>query len=341
YNLQDKLGSKWATLKLQSRSWTNTGTPVYRGGDVVRGEFTLDLNQQERMKDISVIRGVINYGTSSNIFLEHRRSLWSNDCSGNLLGRYSWPFTLTFPKKALLQLDSKTTRPYALPPTFYDETKRWAISYQVEVTMLRVARPDVKLVAPIHFVPLSRPEDLPPPGQLDYRESMRFLGPEADPDGWEALEPVLMVGNISGSRPIAVTCKLAISSPLCYVRGTAIRCILTIETGDAETLALLTSESVPQVKLIRKVGFEKEMALRTTPGDGKTRDIPEQYVNIVSTMALHPAVWWRSDEQTGSNARRCTLNGQIRLDKDLIPSCFFPGIVILVRQQSLMPWSYA
>ncbi|EPQ58874.1 hypothetical protein GLOTRDRAFT_135891 [Gloeophyllum trabeum ATCC 11539] len=116
-----------------------------------------------------------------------------------------------------------------------------------------------------------------------------FLGYGLDPNGWSAPESTLVVGTTVTGRPIAVTCK---------------------------------------VKLMRKLGFEKDQALHSGLDD-RPRSIPEDQVNIVSVTKIESAAWWKPDDKPTHNQTRCTLNGEILVADDLTPSCFFPGFVVL------------
>jgi hypothetical protein len=98
------------------------------------------------------IKGKIITGSGSGdacIFLNHSHPLWSKAMgdprspsdvrhSGKLVGTYSWPFSITLPKKVALQpTPGSPTQSYRLPQTFVERYTRVSIQYELVVNIVR------------------------------------------------------------------------------------------------------------------------------------------------------------------------------------------------------------
>lgn len=55
-----------------------------------------------------------------------------------------------------------------------------------------------------------RPPLFPPLRLISYREGTPLLGPDIDPEGWHALEPVQIEGMLFKVRPVNITCTVSI-----------------------------------------------------------------------------------------------------------------------------------
>lgn len=54
YALQDKTGNDWVSLKVKSRAADPKNTPLFSGGDIIKGEVQLDLPKAETLKGLTI-----------------------------------------------------------------------------------------------------------------------------------------------------------------------------------------------------------------------------------------------------------------------------------------------
>jgi hypothetical protein len=126
------------------------------------------------------------------------------------------------------------------------------------------------------------------------------------------------------------TCKLCCtvnqkyscnSNKLCYTRGTAIPCVMVVETPDKQALDLLSSPRAVVVRLQRRVTYNASTATNHTHAKGTGYQAAVEY--------LATAVFWPGPACDGSASRR--LDGEIQLSKNLKPSSALMHFSITVR----------
>lgn len=149
--------------------------------------------------------------------------------------------------------------------------------------------------------------------QLAYQENSPLLPPETDPEGWRTLTPVIVRGSVFTARNVDVKCTLSLANPLSYTRGSVIPLFLTMSSNDTQTLDLLSSGKAASVRLLRRVKYHMAASQLSNMKQGGA-EWKE------STDYLDNAVWWPANDGGGDrhNRRMC---GEIRLLKDLKPSC--------------------
>lgn len=97
---------------------------------------------------------------------------------------------------------------------------------------------------------------------------------------------------------------------LCYTRGTAIPCIMMIETPDEQALDLLSSPRAVIVRLQRRITYSAGAQAHQTHAAGKEW---QAAIDYPSTAAFWPG-------PACDQGRRRRLDGEIQLSKRLKPS---------------------
>jgi hypothetical protein len=170
-----------------------------------------------------------------------------------------------------------------------------------------ISSPYHSLRTSLAYVPGTKPG---PPSflrQLAYQQNCPLPGPEVDEDGWKTFSPVRNSGIVFNKRKAAVNCTLSLAKPLIFTRGSAIPCILDIESQDPQALDLLSAPKAVRVQLRRTVRYH----LASAPNSSAS------WTENVSD--IQAAVWWPSHNgRTSPSVRR--LEGEIHLPRDLQPS---------------------
>lgn len=138
------------------------------------------------------------------------------------------------------------------------------------------------------------------------------MGPDIDTDGWKTLESVSINGTVFNDRLVKAKCTLSLAKPLCYTRGTAIPCVMIIETPDEQALDLLSSPRAVVVRLQRRVTYNASPTTVHTQAHTAGRGW-QAAVDYPST-----AVFWPGPAYDEGKGRR--LDGEIQLSKYLKPS---------------------
>ncbi|KAJ6624071.1 hypothetical protein B0H10DRAFT_1785488 [Mycena sp. CBHHK59/15] len=345
YHLTTSKGSRWATLKVSSRSPTPTHIPTFLEGDKISGSFTLNLDSGESITCVrAVAKGQIIPGPTDAeafTFAEAASTLWSKDAgdprnaastsrySGKLSGHYEWPFTLDMPGTVTLPATNQyASGTFRLPQTFLERRFPTSVQYVLIVHINRSRfRLNSRQATMFAYVPATRP---PPPSllrQLAYQENSPLLGPDADPTGWEQLPPFTVRGVVFSTRPVEAVCNFSLAKPLCYTRGSPIPCVITLSSTDTQALDLLSSPRAISVHLRRR--------LRPVMPASKRSGIFDANADLSADPAedMAAAAWWPSPvgaqddtpmpcgDGTARTVRRRTLDGEIQLSKILKPSC--------------------
>ncbi|TDL25703.1 hypothetical protein BD410DRAFT_604749 [Rickenella mellea] len=337
FSLFSARNQPWATLKVSSNAPSVRFLPSYFEGQSISGNINLDLCKPDAIQSVSVTLSgqIVATNVTPFTFLEEKQLLWSTDMgdprsptssgqlkySGKLQGAYRWVFSFTMPSTCSVSWKSKEP-PIALPipPSFSERGATQYINYELFVWIRRgPLRIDSKLGTSLGYSPRIRPDPPSMLRQLAYQNGSPIVGPEGDPKGWTVSQPIPIKGTLFGKRPVEATCTLSISVqlalalPLCYTRGTAIPCSMTISARDCQAVDLLATPKSPQVRLLRKVNYG---AVEQPLGkDGQT--LTHSTTDIVS------AVWWPDGNEECTDVHTRRLNGEIHLPKDLQPSFIF------------------
>ncbi|KAF9478874.1 hypothetical protein BDN70DRAFT_933059 [Pholiota conissans] len=343
----EKSGRPIAVLTLFSEAALSKNIPTYVEGSMIKGNLRLSLGQGDSVRSVTItVQGQFITGVNPEDqlnFIDITKTLWSqsdgapknatadHDSSspptdeqpstkfnGKLQGEYLWPFAIDLPKKVNLSLDGRSdgrqaSEPFAPPQTFNERTVRAGIHYEISV---RIARGRFRLSTQFGYIPTIKPPPFLPLRRLAYQEGTKLLGPHVDTEGWHSQDPVQVQGRIFDNRPVNVACKLYISKPLSYTRGSVIPLYLHLESDDQEALDLLSSPKGIAVHLRRHVNFgilEKKANAKVI-----------SYQSTVEDSL--PAVWWPSIEENNPPAsdRRRYVNGELHLKVGLKPSSDMP-----------------
>ncbi|KAI0767593.1 hypothetical protein C8Q74DRAFT_1203955 [Fomes fomentarius] len=321
YHLANSKGQPWLILKVISGVPASAYLPAFFEGKAITGSVTLHREKEDSIRSISV--QVIGQMTSSVTevldFVQISETLWdasspSSSCSpSKLVGRHSWPFSLTLPTHCQLKSSNGQEQSYRLPNSFSERMARVHIQYQVLVTVHRSRfRVDSKLGTVIGYSPLIRPDAPSMARQLAYLENTPLPGPDSDPDGWKCLPPLPIHGSVFSTRSVDALCTVCTESSLCYTRGSVIPCVITIETKDPQALDLLSGPQTPVVRLLRQIATG-EASLNPS---GSKRLPSLEYEHGVQELAT--AVWWPDSSR---HPHRRTLHGEIHLPAGLKPTC--------------------
>ncbi|KAF9058188.1 hypothetical protein BJ165DRAFT_114949 [Panaeolus papilionaceus] len=346
----------WLTLEL-STGPTNADrwkrTPRYFGGDSVSGTIKLAIDGSQNISAITILlKGRIitsfsEWGT--HVFLEHTIPIWNgkhslngpgsissgqavggphtgqrNLKSGNLEIPFSFPFptevNLTTNTKGKCSPDIQTIFP--TPQSFLERDLPSNIDYELVVRVKHgLLRADTKLKVPVVFIPRITPDPVPPRRQAAYLEgAFQLPSPLSDPEGWEPLEPCTISGVFGSDNHVDVECSIYLARPLCYTRGTVIPCYMTLSSRNSQALEQLAKPEWQNVRLTRNVIYFEDAV----------RDI-ERYIGgkVVEPSyrsdEAEVAVWWELPKHVSGvqSSYSKTLEGEIHLSEDLIPSSNF------------------
>ncbi|KAM5546092.1 hypothetical protein V8D89_000218 [Ganoderma adspersum] len=328
YHLMNSRDRPWLTLKVVSKAPASTYLPSFHEGDPVGGSVTISLRKEEPIKAISI--QVLGQMTSSVTeilnFVQVSETLWntpsSESSSGNtghsdskLVGEHSWPYLLNLPNVCQVQSRNGSMETFPLPASFSERMARVHIQYQVIVTVHRSRfRVDSTLGTVFGYLPIIRPGPPSMARQLAYLENTPLPGPDADPDGWHCLEPLPIRGSVFSTREVDARCTFALAKPLSYTRGSAIPCVMVVETTDPQALDLLSAPRSLVVRLLRQIA--------TGVGGASGTRLPSlEFERAVHEFAT--AVW--QGDAYGAARRRPAharvLHGEIHLAPGLKPTC--------------------
>ncbi|EKM78643.1 hypothetical protein AGABI1DRAFT_59597 [Agaricus bisporus var. burnettii JB137-S8] len=313
-------------LKIHSSAKSSKSLPTFFEKENIRGQLTIDAEKGDSIHAIYItITGRVVTGSSegdSFIFLRHNVPVWSrasdaprlpsssqNTTGTKLLGNCIWPLSIAIPRTVKVATGTGDTQECRLPETFLERHTRVSVQYDLKLHISRgKLRASSEIKTAFGFISSTRPD---PPSllrQLAYQQGCPLPNPQTDPDGWKPLGPVSCRGVMSKSRKIETRCTLAIAKPLCFTRGTAIPCCLTIEGTDSEALDILARPSSIVLSLQRRVRFYNQTYF-ARPDVAWNESVDE----------IGTACWWPSQTMASTTHRR-QLEGEIHLSKDLRPS---------------------
>ncbi|KAF8181275.1 hypothetical protein BJ912DRAFT_1062143 [Pholiota molesta] len=346
----EKGGKPIAVLTLFTEAGASKTIPTYVEGSMIKGNLRLSLDQADSIQGITVnVQGQYITGVNPDDqlnFLDISQTLWSqsdgaprnatadHDSSlppaaeqppskftGKIQGEYLWPFAINFPRKVNLSLERKSdgrdvSEPFAPPQTFTERNVRGGINYEISIRIARGRfKADRRMSTQFGYIPSTRPPALLPMRRLAYQQGTQLIGPYTDVDGWHSQDAVQVQGNIFKNRPVNLTCKLYISKPLSYTRGSVVPLYLHLESDDNQTLDLLASPKAISVHLRRHVSY----GLLENKAKGIT------YKSAAEDSL--PAIWWPSTsglENPPAHDRSRYVNGELHLKIDLKPTSNMP-----------------
>ncbi|KAF7976618.1 hypothetical protein HWV62_2290 [Athelia sp. TMB] len=106
-------------------------------------------------------------------------------------------------------------------------------------------------------------------------------------------------------------CTLSLATPLCYTKGTAIPCVLVIESPNAQDLDLLSSPKAVDIRLQRCVTYS------SIPPSLRTHAVRKDWNSSVDFPSA--ATFWPGPPCENPHQRQ--LDGEIQLSPHLKPSC--------------------
>ncbi|KAJ6618157.1 hypothetical protein B0H10DRAFT_2378528 [Mycena sp. CBHHK59/15] len=346
YEIKNRSGKPWTTLTLLADPRISRSTATFVEGSSITGSVKLSLHNQDPIQSITIfVRGdLITAGVPDERvnFFRLRKILWSTSMGNprtlggsgeswdaKLQGEYHWPFDIKIPQHTKSMYAEGEER-FCLPHSFKERFSRASIEYYLELRIARGKfRTDDRLITTFGYFSMQQPERPSPLRQLAYQNNAPVPGPYSDPEGWHALESVRIRGTVFGDRDVDAKCTAFLAKPLCYTRGTAIPCAMTIETGDTQAADILASIKSSALYLQRcvKCSF-----------DGST--------NTFSPCGQ--AFWWpSSDGEFAENTHQRHIMGEIHLRKDLQPSSAIKELRIEVSgffdilDSTNLPFQYA
>ncbi|KAF6758843.1 hypothetical protein DFP72DRAFT_807356 [Ephemerocybe angulata] len=145
-----------------------------------------------------------------------------------------------------------------LPPTFLERKILVNLHYEfvIKITHGLLRRQD-KIKTNLLHTPSLEPGPFSFKRQTAYAEGRTLPQPADDFEGWEALPPVAMKGELLDQRTIDLECTLFLGKPLTYTRGSVVPCHLTLNSSDIQALNLLAIPSTPRLRLMRRVLYSE------------------------------------------------------------------------------------
>ncbi|KAJ6598271.1 hypothetical protein DFH09DRAFT_55718 [Mycena vulgaris] len=318
YELKNLRSKPWVTLTLCADPRLNRTTPTFTDGSSITGSINLSLQKEDGIKSIVVfVRGdLVTEGDPDERrgFLRIEKVVWTAamgdprapnenvNWGEKLRGEYHWPLSMKFPER-LAVAESGAGEGFRLPHSFTERFSRASIEYYLELRITRGRfRADDRLITQFGYFSMQQPARPSLLRQLAYESSVPILGPQSDAEGWHALEPVRLRGTIFGERAVDAKCTVFLAKPLCYTRGTAIPCAMTIQTDDTQAADILASIKSSALYLQRSVNCSFGASWSKFKPCGQ-------------------ATWWPSPEAASpENSTERHLMGEIHLRKDLQPS---------------------
>jgi len=320
--------SPWATLNILSNARSATQLPSFTEGDNIAGSLSLDLRNVETVHSIVIsVKGTIITAVDPGgcyEFLDCVQTLWSKSMgdprqsgstqgkfNGKLFGTYLWPFSFQLPVEVYVpRLKGLPPQSFRLPQTFRERHTRPSVQYELDLCITRgKLRSNSHLKTALVYVSCTKPDPPTMLRQLAYQENSPLLGPEADPEGWKSM-PFQVRGTIFNARTVQANCILSLATPLCYSKGTAIPCIISIETPDSQAMDLLSSPRAIDVRLRRCVTYRENAGIVKKMGSGSSEIIED----------ITTAVWWPSQDGHTTKPGQRRLNGEMQLSNALKPT---------------------
>ncbi|KAJ7177035.1 hypothetical protein C8R46DRAFT_889265 [Mycena filopes] len=298
---------QWGSLALTSAARSARSSPLFFGGDRVRGTFELaDSESMDSIRSITVsVVGSIVTGPlvdDTAVFLKLPTVLWSRKALSAHTERI-WPFSIPLPGEVNIRGAS-----YALPESFLERHTRVSVIYEISIVVSRgLFRPNTTSSTRFRYVPCTQPGTPSLLRQRAYARSLALPGPTEDFEGWQTFVTVMSHGHVFKSRQAVVQCTLSLATPHCYTRGSPIPCWLTLESGDLQALDFFADPAAVRVRLRRCIRYQG-MALSMMP---TSVDAAQEFTDVAS------AVWWERPSDT-DGAHRRTLEGEIHVPGNVV-----------------------
>ncbi|KAF9473797.1 hypothetical protein BDN70DRAFT_937148 [Pholiota conissans] len=321
------------SLNLFFDSALSKNMPTLIEGSPLKGNVTLKLDRPDSITSVSfgvdgefLLGGTT--GTEENyFFLKEERSIWSSTdgeprpsfddstpvekltFKGTLHGGYTWPISFDLPKEVEIK-KKQTSRTFPLPQSFSEKFIRATIRYTVWVKVARrgFLATDKTLSMPFTYVRVTSPPALPPLREVVYQEGTPLLSPSVYPDGWHTEGPLQIKGILSKTVPFTFQCTLYLAKPLAYTTGNFVPLFLKFESDNVNVLELLSNPKAIHAR-IRRYTVDHIHASNALDNNS-FRD----YLDYSQR-----AVWWPSDENTGSGGVRL-MNGEVHLKPAMYPN---------------------
>ncbi|TEB36769.1 hypothetical protein FA13DRAFT_1727124 [Coprinellus micaceus] len=248
--------------------------------------------------------------------------------------------------------------------------RRLTVSVQYELTLtITHGRLSTKsrVSTPIIYTPVTVPPTMTLGRQRAYQQRQIPPSPDLDPDGWKQVSPVSIRGTFNDQTALAVNYTLYLAAPLSYAR--VIPLYLTISCDDdVGALNLFADPRTPRVRLRRSTRVSVNQPLGTegatsprwdgipnasnphglpgiepfiTTADGEDEEETLGPSDETDGQEIGAAVWCTPANLTHELQER-RLYGEIRLPRELQPTCKFPLFNILVSElQSGGAWANA
>ncbi|TEB23785.1 hypothetical protein FA13DRAFT_1402892 [Coprinellus micaceus] len=275
---------------------------------------------------------------------------------GKLRGKFEWPFSFPFPKDFPYFGKRKGSGEtlFTTPQTLMERGVNATIIYEVIVKVISgLFRNKHKIIANVLYVPSLISPELPILRCEAYRTGLYLCSPLEDPDGWAALKPLNIrisarrtegSSNYTKIEAITATCTVYVAKPTTYTRGTLIPCYIVCQNTNPDPnqpnhlLRTFAGQECVSLRLKRRLVYFRDarqgasVVARdpTAVSSGKYAGLDDM---CDETKKVGPsAVWW-SPRGAGSGeyaarANVVTLEGEMHLDGDLLPSCDVPFLLV-------------
>ncbi|KZV63882.1 hypothetical protein PENSPDRAFT_757641 [Peniophora sp. CONT] len=321
FSIRTAKGVPWLTMHLRSRATSAKYLPLYCDRDKIRGDVTLQLQADMRVKAIVLkYRCTVSEQGSvphRDIVLDMEHCIWapSGGASFGVLhkGRHVMPFMFLIPDEVPNPKEPGTMA--ALPPTF---SERGGSSVYVDYTLsvsFRKPGPQIsrKITTGVGYFPRSVCGTPSPLRSLASQNNISPPGPELDPRGWRILSSVKSSTTELGTRVINTMCTLAVAEPLSFAVGSSIPVFLTIRSPDSHALELAASGASVQLRRVIEIG----------------RRGSERRHGAVDCKYIADAVFWSYERDTLSYEEGTReLQGEVVIPKGTMPSFTFTNIVL-------------
>ncbi|KAH9476041.1 hypothetical protein JR316_0011610 [Psilocybe cubensis] len=315
----DKNGKTFATLTLIANKLFSDKVPTFVEGAPIKGMIHLNLDNEkpEHVSSLSIrVEGQLITGGSqfwgyTYTFLDVTQEIWtrSHDESGLTQGQCTWPISINLPEKVSMQTGTdKHPEMFRLPQTFNERNIHSTVRYELSMKITRsgLLRSNDILSTPFAFIPVTRPDPFPPLKRLAYDEGTPLLPPKVDPEGWFPLRTVLVEGKTPNNNTAKIECRLYLSRPLSYTRGSVVPLFMTLESDNQQALDLLSSPNAPNVRVRRRTKYHSEP---------KKKIESKAWRDEVDHSQR--AVWWPTTE---SSDRIRMIAGELHLKPNMAPT---------------------
>ncbi|KAF7303836.1 hypothetical protein MIND_00613500 [Mycena indigotica] len=311
YEMKTYWGKPWAKVTVFGDARLSREVPVFLENGFITGSVQLNLKNKEAIKGVYlVVNGDVV--TSEDLlpkrvnFLKLRHYVWRRsreqlEVDNTIVGEHTWQFSVRIPQStddSVVGADQ-----YRLPHPVVERYSKIGVDYYLEFHVHRGGklRADDSLGIQFGYFTMQQPKGLSLPRLLAGQTNRTIPGPFEDPEGWKALEPVIITGKTFGMREVKVKCTIFLAKPLCYTRGTAIPCCATFECADEQTLDLFAAMNSSLLYLERQVTCFVDGTSKQVSPCGKTSWRPYPYMSQNTLTGRH-------------------LMGELHLHKGLYPS---------------------